>query len=243
MRPSGNVCILRWPLAVNISDLHKTVTFSVFSSLVCFLIGSVGTMSYVFYMILFSVFVLMLQHMTAFRFLFTQFVCTICSDSGGKDGGGWWMALTWSSSIFLQGYWLKCRSTSAAQGNWWCTCFLYLICDLMSSKSCLLLLCIFSEYIVGLVTGPLLHETAGHFFSGRLLGFTSLSLTLASAASMGNSRLDTNTRLAFGIPCYFQFLYLWSFSLLVLSHPLTVFPGLSCLNSAFVLRNFSLSPS
>ena len=38
-------------------------------------------MSYVFYMILFSVFVLMLQHMTAFRFLFTQFVCTICSDS------------------------------------------------------------------------------------------------------------------------------------------------------------------
>ena len=112
----------------------------------------------------------------------------------------------------------------------------------MSSKSCPLLLCIFSEYIVGLVTGPLLHETAGHFFSGRLLGFTSLSLTLASAASMGNSRLDTNTRLALGHPCYFQFLYLWSFSLLVLSHPLTVFPGLSCLNSAFVLRNFSLPP-
>ena len=45
-------------------------------------------MSYVFYMILFSVFVLMLQHMTAFDILFTQFVCTICSDSGGKDGGG-----------------------------------------------------------------------------------------------------------------------------------------------------------
>ena len=75
---------------MNISDLHKTVTFSVFSSLVCFLIGSVGTMSYVFYMILFSVFVLMLQHMTAFRFLFTQFVCTICSDSGGKRRW-WWM--------------------------------------------------------------------------------------------------------------------------------------------------------
>ena len=67
---------------------------------------------------------------------------------------------------------------------------------------------------MGLVTGPLLHETAGHFFSGRLLDFIivslslSLSLSLASAASMGNSRLVTNTRLAFGLPCYFQFLYL-----------------------------------
>ena len=35
-----------------------------------------------------------------------------------------------------------------------------------------------------------------------------VSLSLASAASMGNSRLDSNTRLAFGFPCYFQFLCL-----------------------------------
>lgn len=133
----------------------------------------------------------------------------------------------------------------SSSGNWWYACFLYLVCDLMGSKSCLLQL----SGIVYLKSSGSGHGTTaardrGAFFFWPTSGLHhSLSFSLSPLQRQWGipawiqihdwplDSLVTSTSSISNFSCYWFFL----------SHCLP--RTLSCLNSAFVLRNFSPSPS